>query len=67
MTVLEAVSNAGGFTPVAGQDRTRVLRSVNGKSTIVQIDVPAITRNGEKDKDLVLQPNDVVYVPQSLF
>jgi protein involved in polysaccharide export with SLBB domain len=67
MTVLEAISTAGGFTPVAAQDRARLLRYVNGESRSFTVDVRSITRNGEKDKDLVLQPNDVVYVPQSLF
>lgn len=67
MTVLEAISNAGGFTPIAGLDRTRILRNVGGKSGVVPVDIMAITKKGEKDKDIVLQPNDVVYVPQSFF
>lgn len=67
LTVLEAISTAGGFTPIAGQDRTKVLRNVNGQSLSFTIEVKAITQNGEKDKDMVLEPNDVVYVPQSFF
>lgn len=67
ITVLEAISTAGGFTPVAAQDRARVVRYVNGERWSYTIDVRAITRNGQRDKDLVLEPNDVVFVPQSLF
>ena len=67
LTVLEAISTAGGFTPVAAQDRARVLRSVNGESVSYTVDVRTITREGQKDKDLVLEPNDVVFIPQSLF
>jgi polysaccharide biosynthesis/export protein len=67
MTVLEAISTAGGFTPVAAQDRARLLRYVDGQSRSFTVDVRSITRQGEKDKDLVLQANDVIYVPQSLF
>jgi polysaccharide export outer membrane protein len=67
ITVLEAISTAGGFTPVAAPDRTRVLRYVNGKSVHYTIDVRTITRGGQKDKDLALEPNDVIFVPQSLF
>lgn len=67
LTVLEAISTAGGFTPVAGQDRTRVLRNVNGVSVSYTIEVKAITQQGQKEKDLVLEPNDVIYVPQSFF
>jgi len=67
ITVLEAISEAGGFTPVAAQDRARVLRTKNGESMRYTIDVRSITREGQKDKDMVLEPNDVVYVPQSFF
>ncbi len=67
LSVLEAVSIAGGFTPVAGVDRTRVLRNVNGKSEILTIEVTAITKRGEKDKDIALLPGDTVFVPLSFF
>lgn len=67
MTVLEAISTAGGFTPIAGQDRTRVLRNVNGVSVTYTIEVKAITQNGQKEKDMILEPNDVIFVPQSFF
>lgn len=68
LTVLEAISIAGGFTPVAAQDRTRVIRTgEDGKPQNFIISVSAITKNGEKDKDMPLTPNDVVFVPQSFF
>lgn len=67
MTVLEAISTAGGFTPIAAQDRTRVLRNVNGVSISYTIEIKAITQLGQKEKDMVLEPNDVIYVPQSFF
>jgi len=67
LTVLEAVSLAGGFTAVAAKDRTRVIRSgEDGKSQNWTVEVSAIT-TGEKEKDIDLEPNDVVYVPQSFF
>ena len=67
MTVLEAISTAGGFTPIAAQDRARVLRYVNGASVTYTINTKEITQQGSKDKDMVLEPNDIVYVPQSFF
>ena len=67
ITVMEAISTAGGFTPVAAQDRARVLRYVDGKSLSYTVDVRNITREGQKEKDMALEPNDVVYVPQSMF
>lgn len=68
LTVLEAISMAGGFTQVAAKDRTRVIRATpDGKSESLTVAVSAITQQGEKDKDIPLAPNDVVYVPQSFF
>jgi len=68
LTVLEAVSLAGGFTPIAAPDRTKVIRnSAEGKSQSFEIEVSAITKRGEKSKDMALEPNDVIYVPQSFF
>lgn len=68
LTVLEAISLAGGFTQVASQDRTRVIRtSPDGKSQYFTIEVSAIMKRGEKGKDIPLLPSDVVHVPQSYF
>lgn len=67
LTVLEAVSQVGGFTPIASADRTRVIRQVDGKSQSFVIEVSAITKRGEKSKDLALEPNDIVFVPQRFF
>lgn len=67
MTILEAISAAGGFTPVAAQDKARVLRYVNGESIKYTIDVRDLMRGENKELDMVLEPNDVVFVPQSLF
>ncbi|MFA6029290.1 MAG: polysaccharide biosynthesis/export family protein [Elusimicrobiota bacterium] len=67
LTVLEAVTLAGGFTPYAAVDRTRIVRNVNGRSETLLIEITAITKRGDKSKDLRLQPNDVVIIPESLF
>ncbi|MBI4423584.1 MAG: polysaccharide export protein [Elusimicrobia bacterium] len=67
LTVLEAISLAGGFTPIASPDRTKVIRTLDGKNQNFTVEVSAITRRGEKEKDISLQPNDVIYVPQSFF
>lgn len=67
LTVLEAISQAGGFTALAAPDRTRVVRMLNGVSQSFTIEVSAITKRGEKDKDLALEPNDIVFIPESYF
>ncbi|MCX5783034.1 MAG: polysaccharide export protein [Elusimicrobia bacterium] len=67
LTVLEAITMAGGFTEIAAQDRTKILRSENGKSRSIEIEISRITKRGDKAADIYLEPNDVVFVPQSFF
>jgi len=67
LTVLEAISQAGGFSPLAAPDRTRVVRMLNGVSQSFTVEVSAITKKGEKDKDIALEPNDIVFIPESYF
>lgn len=67
LTVLGAVSQAQGFTPIAAPDRTRVIRMEGGKSKTFVIVVSDITQHGRKDEDMVLKPNDIVFVPESMF
>ena len=67
LTVLEAITSAGGFTDVAAISKVRVLRMKDGKQQTLDVDVTQITKQGNKSLDLELLPGDVVFVPQSLF
>ncbi len=44
-----------------------VVRLVGGKSLSLIAEVSAITERGEKHKDLALEPNDIVHIPESFF
>ena len=67
LTVLEAITSAGGFTDVAAVSKVRVLRMQDGKQNALDVDVTQITKQGNKAMDIALMPGDVVFVPQSLF
>ena len=67
VTLLEAIAMAGGFTKDASANGTKVMRTENGKKTTINVRVKDITDKGDKEKDIVLQPDDVVYVPESFF
>lgn len=66
-TVLEAIAMAGGFHKEANVNATRILRTEDGEEKTILIKVKDITQKGEKDKDIPLKPNDVVFVPESFF
>jgi protein involved in polysaccharide export with SLBB domain len=56
MTVLKAITIAGGITPKAGESRVKIIRKTEkGELTLKA-----------KMDDLVL-PDDVIYVPESMF
>ena len=67
MTLLEAITSAGGFTDIAAISKVKVLRIENGQQRSIEVDVSQITKEGNKQLDIALKPGDVVFVPQSLF
>jgi protein involved in polysaccharide export with SLBB domain len=68
MTLLEAIALAGGFTKDASIGAVRVMRKQeNGKQIVIKVNVRDITVKGRKDKDIVLQPDDSIVVPESFF
>ena len=67
MTLLEAITLAGGFTKDAAIEGVKVMRQVNGKQIIIKVNVKEITIKGRKDKDVALLPDDAVVVPESFF
>jgi polysaccharide export outer membrane protein len=67
ISLVEAISMAGGFTPIAARNRTRIIRVENGAEKIIEVKVDAITDAGKKIQDVLIQPNDIVVVPESFF
>ena len=67
ITLVEAISKAGGFTPIAARNRTRIIRVEEGVEKIITVNVDAITDAGRKIQDVIIQPNDVIVVPESFF
>lgn len=67
LTIVEAISKAGGFTPLAAPNRTQVLRMENGKEKIIKVNVNDITDSGRKTQDISILPGDVIVVPESMF
>lgn len=65
MTLVRAISLAGGFGPLARKSAVEIRRKVNGKTRRVIIDVDAIMDN-ERD-DVPLQAGDSINVAQSPF
>jgi protein involved in polysaccharide export with SLBB domain len=65
MSVVQAVTLAGGFTRNANQNSTSVTRRVGGNETKIKVSVQDIALG--KAANLTLEPGDIVYVPESMF
>jgi polysaccharide export outer membrane protein len=66
LTVVEAIAMAGGFTKYGSAGRTKVVRKVGQELQNFVVPVDAVMK-GDKSKDLALLPDDVVYVPETIF
>ena len=67
ITLVEAISIAGGFTRIAARNRTRIIRIEDGIEKIIGVNVDAITDAGKKIQDVIIQPGDVIIIPESFF
>ena len=65
MSIVQAVTLAGGFTRTAAQNSTSVTRRVNGQEVKVKVNVQDIALG--KAPNFTLEPGDIVFVPESLF
>jgi polysaccharide biosynthesis/export protein len=66
-TLMEMVSKAGGFTPIAKRKKVKVIRAAGGKSEVFYVDATRITDQGKLEEDPVLMPGDMVVVPERFF
>jgi polysaccharide export outer membrane protein len=63
-TVSKAVIHAGGFGDFANKRKVKLTRKNGGDQTV---DLKRVIEEGHSEEDLVLQPDDQIYVPQRLI
>jgi polysaccharide biosynthesis/export protein len=67
MTVLDAVLAVGGLGTFAAGDRSRLVRTEDGKQVEIRIKLDALVNSGDMSQNLPLRPGDVLVVPESRF
>jgi polysaccharide export outer membrane protein len=67
MTVIETIILAGGFTEIASTDKIRIIRIENGIKKVIYVKAKDILELGDKSEDIILQPDDIIFVPQRKF
>ena len=65
MSIIEAITLAGGLTPIASKNQITVTRAEGGKSVRYTVRVEEIGEG--KASNYLLKPGDIVFVPERLF
>jgi polysaccharide export outer membrane protein len=65
MSVVEAISKAGGFTSMAKANDTVVIRVVEGEKKRFKVPVEAIGEG--REQNFVLRAGDILFVPERIF
>ncbi len=63
MTVLQALSSAGGFTTFAEVKKIHVVRLHNGKQVELPFNYREVLKGDNSDQNIKLQPGDTIVVP----
>lgn len=63
MTILQALSSAGGFTQFANRKKIYMFRVENGKQVKYPFDYKAVIDGKRTDEDVVLKAGDTIVVP----
>jgi polysaccharide export outer membrane protein len=63
LTLLGALTQAGGITPIAARSQMRILRMEDGKRVEIKVDQVKLYKG--EIADPLIHPNDIIYVPSS--
>ena len=63
MTVLQALTSAGGFTPFADRKKIHVMRLRDGKQIELPFNYQGVLKGDNSDQNIKLEPGDTVVVP----
>ena len=63
MTMLAALSSAGGFTPFAKQSKVHILRTENGKQITISFNYKEAVSGRHPEQNVMLKAGDTIVVP----
>jgi protein involved in polysaccharide export with SLBB domain len=72
LTAGQAILRAGGFADFANEEKVKVIRTSTGpdgnkQTQTINLDMEQILNEGRTEKDVVLQPGDLIIVPSKLL
>ena len=63
MTIVQAISLAGGLAEWADAEDIRLIRKINGVDQTFKVDYEAIVSGEDLSQNVLLQPDDTIFVP----
>ena len=67
VSLIEALTIAGGFTPIANPRNVKIIRKTDESETTLRVDTAKITESGDMPNDFYMEADDIVIVPKSFF
>jgi len=67
LTVLDAILASGGLGQFAAGNRSKLVRTVDGKQVEIKLKIANLLNDGDMKQNVPLQPGDVLIVPESRF
>jgi len=67
LTIVKAITQSGGVTPLAAPGRVEILRGEGEKRQRIRVDLDKMLRAPEENPDVRLRADDIILVPQRLF
>ncbi|MDY6838536.1 MAG: FG-GAP-like repeat-containing protein [Thermodesulfobacteriota bacterium] len=67
ITVLEAISRAGGFTTYATLESTKIIRGDISRPEVLPANLQRLFKKADQSQNIVLANKDVVYIPRSFI
>ncbi len=67
MTLLDVMIEAGGLTEFAAGNRARLVRVTEGVSEEFRLRVDDLVNKGRIEENILMQPGDIVIVPEAFF
>jgi len=67
MTLLDVIIEVGGLTEFAAGNRSRLVRVVDGTSEEFRVRIDDLVNKGRIEENILMQPGDIVIVPEAFF
>lgn len=67
MTLLDVMLEVGGLTEFASGNRSRLVRTVDGETEERRVRLDRLLNRGDLSENIVMQPGDVIVVPEAVF